>query len=385
MIKYSLIYLLIYALLSEYWLDISVANIRISLLFSTFIVIIFSQKSIFLFKQTNIIFFVYLLIIFSLLINDMYVGAKPIFIFKSLFFHLMSFATLMFFLLFFYKNEENFPKFLILFGLALLLYKNNEYLLNFSRVSEPAYFNSRLASLIIYITIGLAFFIVKKLNLISALILLVISFLLLYYMEARSSAAMLLAIIMLWIYTFLFKPSFVVFFITIFIFLFISLPYIFIFYPEIVNTIIIARIDTFSAILYSLENFPLGIGSGGIVDLKPFVNILSEFFDFSLNRVEAASGVEYSTAHSFLVGSLFKHGALSFFFLLCLSCNIFWLNIILLTNKSRSNDKKLLSAYIVGTFSYTILFSGYGQFLFQIPLFYAASISMFNNFKVKAF
>ena len=99
----------------------------------------------------------YIFIILGIVVNDIYVGADSSYMIKSILLHIFSLALFIFFLSLFLKDEFNFPKFLIIFSIALVFYKNQEYLLNFSRVLDSAYFNSRLASLTLYFSIGILF------------------------------------------------------------------------------------------------------------------------------------------------------------------------------------------------------------------------------------
>ena len=50
--------------------------------------------------------------------------------------------------------------------------------------------------------------------------------------------------------------------------------------------------------------------------------------------------------------------------------------------KGVSNEQRLISIFIISYMSYSMLFSGYQAFLFQFPLFYAVTLSMFRRNKV---
>ena len=96
----------------------------------------------------------------------------------------------------------------------------------------------------------------------------------------------------------------------------------------------------------------------------------------------AASSREYSTAHSFIVGALFKHGVLTLLPISYFIINIFNLNIKMISFKGVSKEQRLISIFIISYMSYSILFSGYQSFLIQFPLFYAVTLSMFRRSKV---
>jgi len=170
-----------------------------------------------------------------------------------------------------------------------------------------------------------------------------------------------------------------------FIVLFIIFSIFVIFYsnPEIINIIIVARVDTFSSLMHFFNTFPFGIGSGGVVNLFPYRETLSSFFGFPLKLVAlSASNMEYSTAHSFIVGALFKHGLLTALPLLYFLFNIIKLNIKMVSLNAVGNEQKLLSIFIICSISYSIFFSGYGQFLIQFPMLYALTISMDRRSRV---
>ena len=179
------------------------------------------------------------------------------------------------------------------------------------------------------------------------------------------------------------KINFRSFLVFILLFLTFSIFGLFYFAPEVINTIIVARIDTFSSLMYFFNTFPFGIGSGGVVDLFPYRETLSSFFGFPLEIVMlSASSVEYSTAHSFIVGALFKHGVLTLLPISYFLINIFNLNIKMISFKGVSNEQRLISIFIISFMSYSILFSGYGQFLIEFPTLYAVTLSMFRRSKV---
>ena len=179
------------------------------------------------------------------------------------------------------------------------------------------------------------------------------------------------------------KINFRSFLVFIVLFLTFSIFGLFHFAPEIINIIIVARIDTFSSLMHFFNTFPWGIGSGGVVDLFPYRETLSSFFGFPLKLVVlAASSMEYSTAHSFIVGALFKHGVLTLLPISYFLINIFNLNIKMILFKGVSNEQRLISIFIISYMSYSMLFSGYQVFLFEFPMFYAVTLSMFRRSKV---
>ena len=50
--------------------------------------------------------------------------------------------------------------------------------------------------------------------------------------------------------------------------------------------------------------------------------------------------------------------------------------------KGMSNEQRLISIFIISYMSYSILFSGYQNFLIVFPMFYAVTLSMFRRSKV---
>ena len=163
------------------------------------------------------------------------------------------------------------------------------------------------------------------------------------------------------------KINFRSFLVFILLFLTFSIFGLFYFAPEVINTIIVARIDTFSSLMHFFNTFPMGIGSGGVVNLFPYKETLSSFFGFPLEIVMlSASSVEYSTAHSFIVGALFKHGVLTLLPISYFLINIFNLNIKMISFKGVSNEQRLISIFIISFMSYSILFSGYRSFFDSI-------------------
>ena len=135
--------------------------------------------------------------------------------------------------------------------------------------------------------------------------------------------------------------------------------------------------------MHFFNTFPFGIGSGGVVNLFPYRETLSSFFGFPLElAMLSASSMEYSTAHSIIVGALFKHGVLTLLPISYFLINIFNLNIKMILFKGVSNEQRLISIFIISYMSYSILFSGYGQFLIEFPTVYAVTLSMFRRSKV---
>jgi len=212
-----------------------------------------------------------------------------------------------------------------------------------------------------------------------ALLVLLFSCLILYISGTRSFCYMMLMTLIMSTITIYTKINFRSFLVFILLFLTFSIFGLFYFAPEVINTIIVARIDTFSSLMHFFSTFPMGIGSGGVVNLFPYKETLSNFFGFPL---EFAIRVDYTTAHSFIVGALFKHGVLTLLPLSYFLINIFNLNIKMISFKGMSNEQRLISIFIISYTSYSILFSGYQNFLIQFPMFYAVTLSMFRRSKV---
>ena len=216
-----------------------------------------------------------------------------------------------------------------------------------------------------------------------ALLVLLFSCLILYNTGTRSMSYMMIMTLIMSFVTSYTKIKFPPFLVIIVLFIFLIIFGSFLFKPEIINTIIVGRIDTFASLMHFFNTFPFGIGSGGVANLLPYKKTLSSFFGFPLELVAlAASSMEYTTAHSFIVGALFKHGVLTLLPLSYFLINIFNLNIKMISFKGVSNEQRLISIFIISYMSYSILFSGYQSFLIQFPLFYAVTLSMFRRSKV---
>ena len=381
--RLSIVILFLFATTNQYWLDVGIASMRSSVFVAAIFVLFRLKETLVILRTESKTFIIYIYIMIAILINDLYIQADTTDIFKSVFFHIASVINFIFFFSLFSKDELNFPKFLIIYGCALFIYKNNEFFFDVSRLLDGAYFSSRFASLTVNFSIGWSFFLMHKSKNFLALMVLLFFCLLLYNMESRSWCYMLLMTLIMSFVTSYTKINFRSFLAFIVLFLTFSIFGLFYFAPEVINTIIVARIDTFSSLMHFFNTFPWGIGSGGVVNLFPYRETLSSFFGIPLKLVVlAASSMEYSTAHSFIVGALFKHGVLTLLPLSYFLINIFNLNIKMISFKGTSNEQRLISIFIISYTSYSILFSGYQNFLIQFPMFYAVTLSMFRRSKV---
>ncbi len=244
---------------------------------------------------------------------------------------------------------------------------------------ETPYFKSRLSSLVLYFTIGCCFFIIIKNKKRYAILMLLSTFFLLYYFGSRSTSSILLVTLLLFISMEKVRLNLTSFYFSALVIALTSFIIFNHYYPEIITEVVMARIDTFSAIFHIVEKFPLGIGSGGIVDNSKPIEVLSSYYNFHTGDVHSASNDEYSTAHSLVFGSLLKNGLFASIPLYYLLFNIFNLNLKLILCKREASANRFLSIYMVSFMSYSILFSGYGQFLTQFPVLYAATIAMYRK------
>ena len=380
--RLSIVILFLFAATNQYWLDVGIASMRSSILVAVIFVLFRLKETLVILRTESKTFIIYIYIMIGVLINDLYIEADTTDIFISVFFHIASVINFIFFFSLFSKDELNFPKFCIIYGCALFLYKRG-FFFDVSRILDGAYFSARFAALTVYFSIGWSFFLMHKSKNFLALLVLLFSCLLLYNMESRSWCYMLLMTLIMSFVTSYTKINFRSFLAFIVLFLTFSIFGLFHFAPEVINTIIVARIDTFSSLMHFFNTFPFGIGSGGVVNLFPYRETLSSFFGFPLKLVVfAASSMEYSTAHSFIVGTLFKHGVLTLLPLSYFLINIFNLNIKMISFKGVSNEQRLISIFIISYTSYSLLFSGYQNFLIQFPMFYAVTLSMFRRSKV---
>ena len=381
--RLPIVFLFLFAIAGEYWLDVGIASTRSSVFVAAIFILFRLKETLVILRTESKTFIIYIWIIIGILINDLYIEADTTDIFISVFFHITSIINFIFFFSLFSKDELNFPKFFIIWGCALIIYKNGGFFFDVSRLLEGAYFSSRFAAMTVYFAIGWSFFLMRKSKNFRALLVLLFSCLLLLSMETRSYGSILLVTFIMSAITTYTKINFRSFLTFIVLFIIFSIFVIFYSNPEIINIIIVARVDTFSSLMYFFNTFPFGIGSGGVVNLFPYRETLSSFFGFPLKLVAlSASNMEYSTAHSFIVGALFKHGLLTTLPLLYFLFNIIKLNIKMVSLNAVGNEQKLLSIFIICSISYSIFFSGYGQFLIQFPMLYALTISMDRRSRV---
>ena len=377
--RLSLVILFLFAITGEYWLNVGIASMRLSVVVAVIFVLSRIKETLVILRTESKTFIIYIYIMIAILINDLYIEADTTHIFKSVFFHIASVINFIFFFSLFSKDELNFPKYLIIWGCTLFLYHRGMFFFDVSRLLDGPYFSYRFAGLTTYFSIGWSFFLMHKSKNFLALLVLLFSCLILYISGTRSFCYMMLMTLIMSTITIYTKINFRSFLVFILLFLTFSIFGLFYFAPEVINTIIVARIDTFSSLMHFFSTFPMGIGSGGVVNLFPYKETLSNFFGFPL---EFAIRVDYTTAHSFIVGALFKHGVLTLLPISYFLINIFNLNIKMISFKGMSNEQRLISIFIISYTSYSILFSGYQNFLIQFPMFYAVTLSMFRRNKV---
>jgi len=383
--KISTFFLFFYAMTFELWLDFGIASMRTSSMIAVICILSRLRETLAILKAEANVFIVYIYIILAIVINDLYVQADTIDILNSIFFHIISIINFIFFFSLFSKNDLNFPKFCIMLGFTLIIYKNDEFFFTWSRILEESYFQSRISEAISYFAMGVSFFLMHKSKMLLTYILLLFTFLLLFYTGTRSLSFILLMTLMMFFFTSYTKIKFHSLYVTILLFTFFIITGLFLFKPEIINIIIVARIDTFAALMHFFNTFPFGIGSGGVVNLFPYKITLSSFFGFPLDLVTPSYiRPDYSTSHSFIVGALFKHGMLTLLPILYFLINIFNLNIKMITYEGLSNEQRLISTFMFCFVGYHILFSGYGKFLIEFPLFYAATLAMYRRIKFKS-
>ena len=374
--RLSIVVLFLFAITSEYWLNVGIASMRSSILVAVIFVLFRLKETLVILRTESKTFIIYIYIMIAILINDLYIEADTTDIFKSVFFHIASVINFIFFFSLFSKDELNFPKYLIISGCTLFLYKQEMFFFDVSRLLDGAYLSQRVASLTVYFSIGWSFFLMHKSKFFLAHLVLLFSCLILYNTGTRSMSYMvIMTLIMSFVtsYTKIKFPSFLVF---ILLFLTFSIFGLFYFAPEVINIIIVARIGTFSSLMHFFNTFPMGIGSGGVVNLFPYKETLSNYFGFPLIF---DLNLNYTTAHSFIVGALFKHGVLTLLPLSYFLINMINLNIKMISFKNVSNEQKLISIFIINFTIYSMFFSGYQTFLIQFPMYYALTLSMFNR------
>ena len=139
--RLSIVILFLFAITTEYWLDVGIASMRSSILVAVIFVLFRLKETLVILRTESKTFINYIYIIIAILINDLYVEADTTDIFKSVFFHIASVIIFIFFFSLFSKDELNFPKFLIISGCALIIYKNGEFFFDVSRLLDGAYFS----------------------------------------------------------------------------------------------------------------------------------------------------------------------------------------------------------------------------------------------------
>lgn len=377
--RISIIVLFLFSITTEYYLDVGIAYVKLSMLVSVTFVLFRLKETLVILRGESKTFITYIYIIIAILINDLYVDADTSDILKSIFFHIASMINFIFFFSLFSKNENNFPKFMIIYGFALLIYKNGEFFITVSRLLDGVYFSARLAASTVYFAIGWSFFLMFKSKTFRALLVLLFSTWVLYITNTRSYSAILLITTIMFFVTAYIKINFRILLISILLLVPFTIFYLFYFMPEAISPIVMARIDAFSSLMYFFNTFPFGIGSGGVANLFPYKETLSDLFGFPLIYFV---NQEYSTAHSFIVGALFKHGFLTLLPISYFLINIINLNIKMISFKSVSNEHRLISIFIINFIFYSMLFSGYQIFLFQFPMYYALTLSMYKGSKL---
>ena len=175
--RLSIVYfiLFLFAITSEYWLDVGIASMRACVFVAVIFVLFRLKETLVILRTESNTFIIYIYIMIGILINDLYIEADTTDIFKSVFFHIASVINFIFFFSLFSKDEHNFPKYLIIYGCALFIYKNNEFFFDVSRLLDGAYFSSRVASPTVNLAIGWSFFLMHKSKIFLALLVLLFS------------------------------------------------------------------------------------------------------------------------------------------------------------------------------------------------------------------
>ena len=179
--RLSIVILFLYAITSEYWVDVGIASMRSSILVAVIFVLFRLKETLVILRTESKTFIIYIYIMIAILINDLYIEADTTDIFKSVFFHIASVISFIFFFSLFSKDELNFPKYLIIYGCTLIIYKNGLFFFDVTRtlLFDGAYFSSRFAALTVYFSIGWSFFLMHKSKNFLALLVLLFSCLLL--------------------------------------------------------------------------------------------------------------------------------------------------------------------------------------------------------------
>ncbi len=100
-----------------------IAHIKLSFYFSFLYIFFNFKRTLEIINRESRTFLAYLLIIVAILINDLAADANITDTIKAVLLHFFSFYIFIFFLSVFSKHENNFPRFLIIFSIALLFYQ----------------------------------------------------------------------------------------------------------------------------------------------------------------------------------------------------------------------------------------------------------------------
>ena len=128
--RLSIVILFLFAITGEHWLNVGIASMRSSILVAVIFVLFRLKETLVILRTESKTFIIYIYIIIGILINDLYVEADTTYIFKSVFFHISSLIIFIFFFSLFSKDELNFPKFCIIYGCTLIIYKNELFFSN---------------------------------------------------------------------------------------------------------------------------------------------------------------------------------------------------------------------------------------------------------------
>ena len=143
--RLSIVILFLFATTNQYWLDVGIASMRSSALVAAIFVLFRLKETLVILRTESKTFIIYIYIMIGVLINDLYIEADTTDIFISVFFHIASVINFIFFFSLFSKDELNFPKFLIISGCALIIYKSGAFFFDVSRHLAGAYFSSIIA------------------------------------------------------------------------------------------------------------------------------------------------------------------------------------------------------------------------------------------------
>lgn len=390
-IKYLSIVLIIYSLFTEHMISILTFNIRISHLLAIFFVLInFNNYILKNFRFNFKIIAAYILIIQAILFNDIIVGTKLLYTFNSFFFFLVSLFLYLFFFTIFLKDENNLGKFFIFTFLSLMIYKNGQFLFfgeeSFAKVE--AIYGSRFAGPFLFFTLGFSYYFLLKKMIISFILLNIIYFLISLYFLSYSHLFLILTTLFLYlsIITLNIRTSYFNFLFFIFLFIF-SLDIIFFktYFNDLLVFLFLKRADAFVFIPNIIENFPLGIGSRGLIyDYLDSAIVLTNYLGLeTFNPIKIlVSSENYTTTHSMVMHMLLKNGFISvipFLFLFFYMASTIYK---IVSYEEINNGVKFLSIYIFVFFFYALLFNGIGSFLTECPLYFAFIMSIKRNYNL---